>query len=324
MGSPPPGRRCFTVSGEIGSGKSSVARLLADRTGAEFHSTGSLQRRLASGRKLSTLEMNLLSESEPTIDAEIDGFTRELAAAGGDFVIDSRMAWHFVPEALKIFLLVDTERAARRVLGDQPRRSDTESYRGSDEALRDIVARQESERRRFLQTYGVDLFRWSNYDLVIETSDISAEETVRLILGHPAGERRPPTHLWLAPRSIYPTEHVRVLAGPATETLLASMRERGFDPRSPLRVVASRDRGLYVLDGHRRLSCALRLGLPIVPCRLAGQDGDELVPDLSVETLIAAQPRRSWLFDWEAAHDFRYRSYPEPPGHGDPPAEGRP
>ncbi len=314
MDSPAADRRRFTVSGEIGSGKSSVAKLLAERTGAEYHSTGSLQRRLASGRQLSTLELNLVSEQEPTIDAEIDGYTRELAAGDSEFVIDSRLAWHFVPDALRVFLLVDTERAAARVLGDQRSRSDTERYRGADQAMRDIVARQESERRRFLGTYGVDLFRWSNYDLIIDTSEISAEEAVRLILDHPAGLRRPPTRLWLAPRSLYPTEHVRLLAGAATDELLAAMGERGFDPGAPIRVVASGRRALYVLDGHRRLSCALRLGLDVVPCELAGQDGDEIVPDLSVEALVAAQPRRSWLYDWEAAHDFRYRSYPEAGG----------
>lgn len=306
--------KCFTVSGEVGSGKSSVARLLAARTGVEFHSTGGIQRSLAAGRKLSTLEMNLLSEGEPTIDEEIDGFTRELAASGREFVVDSRMAWHFVPNALKVFLRVDTRQAAERVLGDKQHRGDTESYRGWEDAVHDILARQESERRRFLKTYGVDLSRWSNYDLVIDTTEISAERAVDLILDHrDRGEAAPPNRFWLAPKSLYPTAPVETVAGPETDRLLASMRERGFDERSPLRIVAGRDRALYVLEGHRRLSCALRLGLEIVPGRLAGQDGDEIAPNQSVAALLADRLRRSWLTDWERAHGFVFTSYPSVP-----------
>lgn len=308
MSAPAQRWKCFTVSGEIGSGKSSVARLLADRIGADFHSTGSIQRRLASGRNLSTLEMNLVSESEPTIDEEIDGFTRELAAAGGEFVIDSRLAWHFVPDALKVFLLVDTAEAVARVLGDQPSRSETESYGGSDDAVRDILARQESERRRFLSTYGVDLFRWANYDLVIETTGISAERTVELILEH-RREEEPSTLFWLSPESIYPTRPLAEVAGAETDALLERMRTDGFG-ESPIDIVASDRRGLYALEGHRRLSCALRLGLEVVPCRLRGQDRDEVAPGVTVASLLAERPRPSWLREWEAAHGFAFSSHP--------------
>ncbi len=303
--------KCFTVSGEIGSGKSSVARLLAARTGAEYHSTGSLQRHLASERSMSTLEMNLLSETDATIDEEVDGFTRELAASGRDFVIDSRLAWHFVPEALKIFLLVDTNLAVERVLGDQPSRSESESYGGPDEAVRDIRARQESERRRFIGTYGVDLFRWSNYNLVIETSRITPERTVELILEHRADDQPRTTRFWLSPRSIYPTAPVEVTAGAESAGLLDSMRRDGFDTASPLRIVASRDRGLYVLEGHRRLSCALRLGLAVVPCRLAGQGDDEIAPGTTVAEMLAAKPLAARIRDWEESHDFRFSSHPD-------------
>lgn len=302
--------KCFTVSGEIGSGKSSVARLLAERTGAEFHSTGGMQRRLARGRRLSTLEMNLLSETEPTIDQQIDGFTRELAASGRDVVIDSRLAWHFVPQALKVFLRVDTREAVARVLGDRSRHGEAEAYSGRQDAVRDILARQESERRRFLSTYGVDLFRWSNYDLVIETSEIPAERVVELILGHRPQEP-PTTRFWLAPRSLYPTGELEADAESKSDSLLESMRERGFDEGVPLRIAAAHDRSLYLLDGHRRLSAALRLGLPVVPCRLVGQDDDEIAPNLSVVDLVASRVSSASLRAWERAHDFRFTSYPE-------------
>lgn len=311
MSAPDSPWKCFAVSGEIGSGKSSVAKRLARRLGADYHSTGSLQRRLASGRNLSTLEMNLVSEDEPTIDEEIDGFTRQLAETGGEFVIDSRLAWHFLPEALKVFLLVDTNQAAARVLGDQPSRSETERYDGLADAVRDILARQESERRRFQSTYGVDLFRWSNYDLVVETTRISPERTVELILGHRPDERHPTTRLWLSPQSIYPTRSAAEVAGSETEALGAAMRSEGFDADAPIGIVASLRRGLYALDGHRRLSCALELGLDVVPCTLLGQDDDQLPSGATVRELLAERGRSAWLDEWERAHDFRFSARPE-------------
>ena len=48
----------ITIAGDIGSGKSTVAKKLADWLGVEPHSTGGIQRQLAQQRGLSVLELS--------------------------------------------------------------------------------------------------------------------------------------------------------------------------------------------------------------------------------------------------------------------------
>ena len=68
----------ITIAGDIGSGKSTVAKKLADWLGVEPLSTGGIQRQIAQQRRLSVLELNKLAEEDPSIDREIDGYLMRL------------------------------------------------------------------------------------------------------------------------------------------------------------------------------------------------------------------------------------------------------
>lgn len=170
----------ITITGDLGSGKSLVSRLLSERLGLELYSTGSIQREIAAKRGISTLELNKLSESQPEIDDEIDGFSKDLGAGDEAFIMDSRLAWHFVPNSLKCYLKVDPEIAARRILEDGTRRS--EKYADLDAALRKIEARKGSEHKRFKELYGVDCGDMANYDIVLDTSSMTPREVVERVL----------------------------------------------------------------------------------------------------------------------------------------------
>ena len=100
--------RVITISGMLGSGKSTVARLLADKLGYTYYSTGDAQREIARARGVTTLELNRIADTDPTIDEAIDGvFKRFNAVPNKNFVIDSRMAFFFIPNSLKVKLNVD-------------------------------------------------------------------------------------------------------------------------------------------------------------------------------------------------------------------------
>src|SRR3974377_446142 len=104
----------ITIAGDIGSGKTTIARELARHAAVEMRSTGGIQRQLAAARGITTLELNRLAESDPSIDDEIDGYLKNLPA--GDLVVESRMAWRFVPDTSRIFLYVLKQEAANRIL----------------------------------------------------------------------------------------------------------------------------------------------------------------------------------------------------------------
>jgi len=175
----PPGTK-ITITGDLGSGKSAVSRLLCERTGFQYVSTGRIQRQLAEQMGIDTLEMNRRADVDPSIDETIDGIFVALGNDSENYVVDSRMAWHFLPRSFKVYLRADVAVAAARILSDPGRNS--EQYQSLDEAIEKITARKASENARFLKKYDADCTNMDNFDLVVDTTQRSPEEVGQIIL----------------------------------------------------------------------------------------------------------------------------------------------
>lgn len=170
----------IAITGDLGSGKSSVCKVLHKELGFRIISVGSIQRELAAEHNMSITEFNRYMETHPEIDIACDNKVSEWGKTNEGLIFDSRLAWHFVPHALKVYLKVDIRIAAQRIFGDRERRNEEQS---------DIVAVQSkiSERRkseiiRFKSQYQIDLEAFDNYDIVIDTGNLSIEETAHIIL----------------------------------------------------------------------------------------------------------------------------------------------
>ena len=125
----------------------------------------------------------------------------DIATSGEILVVDSRLAWFFFHDALKVHLITDATVAARRVLG---RPADTvESYASLDEARQRLAERSESERIRFLERYGADKTRLRNYDLVCDTTRATPEEIVSRVVEALGGPGDRPL-LYVDPRRVIP------------------------------------------------------------------------------------------------------------------------
>ena len=169
----------ITISGDLGSGKSTVSRLLAERLQLQRYSTGDIQRRLAAERGMTSLEFNQLAEQDRSIDTLIDNGTIEIANSVDRLVFDSRLAWHFVPDSIKIYLSVDPRVAAQRVAAAG--RGSVESYQSVEEAMALMNARRQSEIERFIEYYGVNIDSYRNFDLVVDTTYATPEEVADMI-----------------------------------------------------------------------------------------------------------------------------------------------
>lgn len=171
----------ITIAGDLGSGKSTAARLLLRHLkGYELYSTGKAFRALADQQGLSVNELSALAEKDETIDKAMDDVLVELGQSGKKLIVDSRMGWFFIPQSFKVYLAVDYETAALRIMGSN--RGGVERYEDAAAAAQRLKERKESERKRFLSKYGADIKDMRNYDIVIDTGNISAEETAMRII----------------------------------------------------------------------------------------------------------------------------------------------
>jgi cytidylate kinase len=170
----------ITLTGDLGSGKSAVSKLLCAATGFDYVSTGRVQRQLAAELGLDTLEMNRRADTDPSIDERIDGIFAALSQDPQGYVVDSRMAWFFLPDSFKVFLQTDVQVAVARILRDPNRNS--EQYASPEEAVRKILARKASENARFLTKYGADCANLHNFDIVIDTSERAPQAVADLVL----------------------------------------------------------------------------------------------------------------------------------------------
>jgi len=171
----------ITITGRLGSGKSTICKILSATHGFTLYSTGAIQREIAQQRNISTLEMNSLMATDLSFDHAIDDAVKKISIdrASETIIFDSRMAWHFAVNSFKVFVNVDPLVAAQRVISDQ--RGDVEIYADLEDAKNKLMERAKLENERFIEIYGVDYFDYSNYDLVIDSTNASQETLADLV-----------------------------------------------------------------------------------------------------------------------------------------------
>ena len=192
----------ITLSGELGSGKSTVANYLISKMPFKIVSAGLLFRQLAAKHGMSAKEFNEFIESDPKYDHYVDDTMAELGRTDEKIIFDSRMAWHFVPSSFKIYLYVDVDTATERIFNDVGRVS--ESYTDKATARREIIDRRKSELLRYQNFYHCNLDDYSNYDLIVDTSHATREEVNELVFNSLKAfdEGKEYTKIWLSPKSL--------------------------------------------------------------------------------------------------------------------------
>jgi CMP/dCMP kinase len=174
-------KRIITLGGMPGSGKSSTGKALSKLLGYERTSSGDFFREMAEKRGVSVEEINRAAELDPSIDHATDEWVREKGKSE-NLIIDSRLAFHWIPDAFKVFLKLDPHIAAERTYAHIR----TEGRVGQnalspDDAYRKMLDRIESERKRYDMLYGVDYTDEANYDLVIDTGPNDLKTVTRMI-----------------------------------------------------------------------------------------------------------------------------------------------
>lgn len=169
----------ITISGLPGSGKTTVARLVARELGLEHVYAGEIFRRQAEERGIPLAEYLRMAETDESIDRDLDAHMLRRAARG-DAVLEGRLAAYIAQQvavpALKVFLDASEPVRAERIAGREGG--------ATAERLREIQEREASDRGRYRALYGVDYHDRARYDLVMATDRQAPEELARAIVAH--------------------------------------------------------------------------------------------------------------------------------------------
>jgi len=161
------------ISGLHGAGKTTAAKALAKKFGLRYVSAGAVFRQMARERGMSLDEFSRYVEGHPEIDREIDERSAE-EAKSGNVLIDARLAgWMAKSADVKILLTASLETRVQRIAKRE--------NRDVDDVMRETLARERSEAKRYKKLYGIDLNDHSVFDVVLSTERLNEREVVQVL-----------------------------------------------------------------------------------------------------------------------------------------------
>lgn len=174
-------KQIISVAGTVGSGKSTICNLLAEKLGYKCYVLGDVMRKLANQNNMDIVEFNNYIKDKKEFDNIVDDMLIQIANNENQVIFSSRTAWHFLPDSFKIYLTVSNEEAANRIYNDKERIFE-KTYANVNEAIENVRKRNEMETQRYKEVYGIDVLNKNNYDLYIDTTNMSVEEVMRSII----------------------------------------------------------------------------------------------------------------------------------------------
>ncbi len=181
----------ITISGMVGSGKGTVAALLGKRLRMPVYSIGDIRRAVAKKYGMTLEQYNRYGETHPATDHEPDNWAAREAKKTGRGVYDGRVMFHFIPQSVKVFLDCDERVGAQRISRDTSEKRKSEADLTEEKkALAALRRRIASDKRRYWKFYKLDVFDMRNYDLVVDTTNITPEQTMKKIMEYLANPNK--------------------------------------------------------------------------------------------------------------------------------------
>lgn len=263
----------ITITGNLGSGKSTICKYLNEKYQFEIYSTGKVQRELASQMNMTTLELNQLMCSDHKYDNMIDDATARISRENKDkdIIFDSRLAWHFVEQSFKVFVSVSLDVAAERVMNDS--RGAVEQYSSIEEAKRLLAERAATEKARYKDIYNLNYMDFSNYDLVIDTTyckpDMIAEVILKEAREYETAQARPAlTKMLVSPRRLLKEVSEEEKKSPRISNLVKDYQGVTYSIDQVIHVVREGE-DYAITDGLDEVKAAYLAGVPYVPIEIA-------------------------------------------------------
>src|SRR3989344_6865360 len=138
---------------------------------------------MAADRGLTVEEINFTAEKQKKIRREVDELLDRIGREKDSFVIDSRIAFHWIPKSFKVFLDLDPRRAAERTFAHIQKNGRVSQTAVSVEEVQANTRRRiESEQKRYRSLYNLDFMDKSQFDLVVDTAANNLEQVIRHVI----------------------------------------------------------------------------------------------------------------------------------------------
>lgn len=176
----------LTIAGPPGSGKSTVAKMLAEKLQLKRYYMGGIQRELARKHDMTIEEWNEYCAENKDADQEIEDYQENLGKTEDNLVIEGRTSFHVIPHSVKLYIDVSDEEAARRLMKDETagEQRNELTFSSIEEKKQNLIERKANEKRRYKEHYGIDAHDPQNFDLVVDTTNITPDQVVEQILNY--------------------------------------------------------------------------------------------------------------------------------------------
>ncbi len=164
----------ITVSGLHGTGKSTIAELLARNLKVRYLSAGDMFRKMAEEKGLSLADLSERAAEKDDLDRLVDRRTQDEAKRGNVVIEGLLAAWEAEKDAdLHFYLYADDDTRFSRIA-----RRDKCSL---EEARTATLRRESLERVRFKRFYAIDIDDFSIYDLKLNTALLSPHRNAQIL-----------------------------------------------------------------------------------------------------------------------------------------------
>jgi cytidylate kinase len=165
----------IAISGLTASGKSTLAKNLADYFNIKKYSAGEIFRNYARERGLDIEKLSL--EAEEKLDKIADEETKRICNFEDNFVIEGRLTIYFCETSFKIYIYADKEIRAKRLA--------LRENLNFEEALKRLEERDSYDLDRYKKIYKIEDYEREMKkiaNLIIDSSNLSIEEVFNISL----------------------------------------------------------------------------------------------------------------------------------------------
>lgn len=175
----------ITIGGLPGTGTSTIGKRLAKSLGYKFVSGGDLFRKAAEKHGMTMEEFDAYSNKnlEVRVDDEIDSIQKKMGKDEDDFVLESRLAWYLVPDAIKIKLDAEEDERIKRITEDTEANRIAYKKDSFEETRRKTIERAKVHQERIFDIYGIeDMMADENFDFVLDTTNLNFDQVFEKVL----------------------------------------------------------------------------------------------------------------------------------------------